>query len=360
MTKILFLLKSREASYDPDATQSGKLTTGLFHSANFVHEMLARHQIPSELQIVIDGNCIDRVVTEARPSHVIIEALWVTPAKMAELQYLHPTIKWIVRLHSEIPFIANEGIAMDWIGDYSSMKNVIIAANSTRATTEIQRYLKLKNSNWTTRAASERVIYLPNYFPSEFKKKQKSVESEFINIGCFGAVRPMKIHLTQAVAAVEFANQIGKKLRFHINASRVEQKGQPVLSNLKGLFQQVEHTGHTMIMHDWLDREPFLELCGQMDIGLQVSFSETFNIVGADLVSRGVPLVCSRELPWGVGFFCAEPTNSSQITKKLLLTYRMKKLNNLVHWHNLMSYTFNSEGVWVTYFKGEQFWDSIW
>ena len=357
MSRILFLLKKRE-DYHQTLHNSPGLITGLHHSAMFMHEMLLANDVNSRMSIVVDGNCVDREVTQWRPSHVIIEALWVTPEKIAQLQRLHPMVKWVIRLHSEIPFMANEGIAMDWLGDYSTLNNVVIAANAPRACREVQEYLSMLNG-WDQKTADQRVIYLPNYYPQQYKTKKLDRTSEFVDVGCFGAVRPLKNHLIQALAAVEFAERIGKKLRFHINGNRVEQKGQPVLNNLLGFFQQINHTGHTMVMHDWLDRPEFLELCGQMDVGLQVSFSETFNIVGADIVSQGVPLVCSSELPWGIHVFCANPTDSRAIAQRLLMAYRWPQINTATHRWSLDHYTRRTQRIWVKYFKRTESWESI-
>ena len=101
----------------------------------------------------------------------------------------------------------------------------------------------------------------------------------------------------QALAAIKLAERIGKTLLFHINAGRTETKGEPVLNNLRGLFHQLYDRGHKLIEHEWTEREEFIQLCAKMDIGMQVSFSETFNIVGADIISQGVPLVGSAEIP---------------------------------------------------------------
>jgi hypothetical protein len=77
--------------------------------------MLVANGVDSTIIEVIDNNGIDREVTKYKPTHVIIEALWVIPSKFEILTKLHPNVKWIIRLHSEIPFLANEGIAMEWM-----------------------------------------------------------------------------------------------------------------------------------------------------------------------------------------------------------------------------------------------------
>jgi hypothetical protein len=305
--------------------------------------------IESRLEIATDNNCIDRLVNENKPTHVIIEALWVVPEKFSVLQKLHPDVTWIIRLHSEMPFMAGEGMAMDWIGDYSKFKNIVIAVNAPRMLRETRLYLQHLNQ-WSTATVEDKVIYLPNYYPQQYVSKQFDRKKDHIDIGCFGAVRPLKNHLLQAFGAIEFADRIGKKLRFHINAGRIEMQGGPVLNNLKGLFQQISDHGHELINHQWAPREQFLELCAQMDIGLQVSFSETFNIVGADLISQGVPVVGSAEIPWAVTKFVADPTNSADICNKLMIAYRFPWLNVKCNQLSLTGYTNRTKNLWHKYF----------
>ena len=284
--KILFLLKRREDYNHVLHSSHLGLSTGLFNSASFMNDMLNDAGVESHLEVVIDNNCIDREVAKHKPTHVIIEALWVVPTKFYILQKLHPNVKWIIRLHSELPFLAQEGMAMDWLGDYLSYKNVVIGVNAPRMMQELTDYATIKFG----KSIKEKIVYLPNFYPQEYKTKTLDKTKEYIDIGCFGAVRPLKNHMLQAVAAVKFADSIDKKVRFHINAGRIEMKGEPVLHNLRGFFAQIFDRGHELISHTWTPREGFLELCSQMDIGMQVSFSETFNIVGADLVSQGIQI----------------------------------------------------------------------
>lgn len=348
-SKILFCLKRRE-DYSSKVHTSDGLATGLYNSAQFVFNLLKNKKINVEFKVVVDANNIDREVSLYKPTHVIIEALWVTPAKFIELSKLHPSVTWIVRLHSEIPFIANEGMAMGWIGDYSNIPNVVIACNSDYSLRDIRNYLQIKNK-WNKKTLEDKVIFLPNYYVMDFKGKRKKEKNDYIDIGCFGAVRPLKNHLTQALAAIDFAEKNNKKLRFHINDGRVEQKGEPVINNLKALFVHMSDRGHYMIMHDWLSREDFLNLCAEMDIGLQVSFSETFNIVGADMINAGTPLVASNELPWTIKEYCGNPVDIKNISKKIKQAYISPRLNVLLHKIALWYYTNKVKNVWLEQFK---------
>lgn len=348
---ILFILKRRE-DFNPETHNSKGLSTGLFNSATFMVDMLNTNGVDARLEIAIDNNCIDRFVTKHRPTHVIIEALWVVPSKFPILTKLHPKVNWIIRVHSEMPFLAGEGMAMNWLGDYSQDPHISIAINAPRMLDQIRMFLQLKNG-WTDEKANEKVFYLPNFYPQEYKTKEYQLNKEYIDIGCFGAVRPLKNHMLQAFAAIKFAETIGKKLHFHINVGRVEMKGEPVMNNLRALFEHLYERGHKLIANDWTPREGFLELCGKMDIGLQVSFSETFNIVGADVISQGVPLVGSIEIPWIDDAYAARAQYDDEIYRVLLLTHNSPQQNVLVNQQKLTEYTNQTCVVWLKYFTGE-------
>jgi hypothetical protein len=128
-----------------------------------------------------------------------------------------------------------------------------------------------------------------------------------LNIGCFGAVRPMKNQLTQAIAAIKFARLKNKKLRFYINATRTETGGEAVLKNIRSLF--AAEPDAELIECVWYSHYDFLILLQSMDIGMQVSMSETFNVVSADYITVGLPVVVSPEIKW-VTRLCQAKTES--------------------------------------------------
>ena len=347
--KILFILKRRE-DFDPVKHNAQGLSTGLFNSASFMVEMLTAAGVDANIEVAIDNNCIDRLVTKHRPTHCIIEALWVVPTKFTILSKLHPTINWIIRIHSELPFLAGEGMAFDWLGEYITNPKVSIGVNAPRMMDEIRTYLQI-SQQWTDEQTKNRIFYLPNYYPQLYKSKEYNINKEYIDIGCFGAVRPLKNHMLQAIAALKFANAIGKKLNFHINVGRVEMKGEPVMNNLKALFQHVYDQGHQLVFNEWTPRDGFLDLCATMDIGLQVSFSETFNIVGCDVISQGVPLVGSVEIPWMDETYTARAQYCNEIFDALMLTHNNPQQNVESNQQKLTEYTNQTCAVWLEQFK---------
>jgi hypothetical protein len=156
------------------------------------------------------------------------------------------------------------------------------------------------------------LVYLPNIYPRLQQTHVGSVESRVVHVGCFGAIRPMKNQLLQAMAAIKYAQYVGKDLRFHINNARVETQGAPVLKNLRALL------GSRLVEHGWLDRQDFLRLIGRLDIGLQVSLTETFNIVAADMVGVGLPVVVSDEIEWVARDNQAEETSVESIVNTMV------------------------------------------
>ena len=74
---VLFLCKQRISSYGN--------SYGLINSAAFVAEYLKSIGIEAYVEMAVDGNDIDKIVTRINPTHVIIHALFITPAKMYEL-----------------------------------------------------------------------------------------------------------------------------------------------------------------------------------------------------------------------------------------------------------------------------------
>jgi len=360
--KVLFILKYREASggsydncwSDQDRYAVGakkELSSGLLNSAKFIVDMLEQEHIDVKLVQVVDNNSIDREVSIYKPTHVIIEALWVVPEKFDVLQRLHPNVQWIVRGHSELPFLAQEGIAIKWITKYVRHHNVSFAANSSHSVSDLRAIIKAANPDWSHEKVSEKVPYLPNYYPHNKKNPayDKKRESGYLDVACFGAIRPLKNQLIQAVAAIKYADMVGKSLRFHTNATRVETQGGAVLTNLEALFEATPQ--HQLVKHPWMPHDEFLRLLRHMDVAMQVSFSETFNIVAADCVVSGLPIVVSPEISWVTSWCQAEPANSEDIVLKLIKAndWRLRLAMKVLNLRGLRHFCEGSRKRWVKY-----------
>jgi glycosyltransferase involved in cell wall biosynthesis len=362
--RILFVLKRRDLGDGPTTPQTpysycDERASGLLNSVRFIVVMLRNSGVDCDVVQVTDNNDIDREVTRFDPTHVVIEALWVVPEKFAVLTKLHPHVQWLVRIHSEIPFLAHEGIAIDWITRYVQYPNVGVAANSIPALTDVRHILRCANPAWSEETLEQKVVYLPNYYPHkevrEFRKGAPLLdvkpEPGILNVGCFGAIRPLKNNLLQAVSAIRYADQEGLKLRFHVNGGRNEQGGDNALKNIRALFAA---TPHELIEHPWMTHEVFLALLRGFDLSLCVSLSETFCIVAADSVAVGVPTVVSSEVKWASGLASALPTSSGSIVSAIGLALH-PWLGKVVKFHNrfgLKGHCDDTREIWLDYFDG--------
>lgn len=311
------------------------ITSGLYNSAKFVVDYLSKF-MDAKLVSVTDGNGVDKVVTEFDPDIVVLEALWVSPLKLNELVNIprHKKRKWIIRIHSKAPFLANEGVALKWIYEYGLINNVLIAPNTTELTEQLRFALPLGE-----------YIYLPNIYKFEdFEDKSKlNNNDKIINIGCFGAIRPMKNTFHQALACIEFAELKNKTLRFHVNTSRVEQSGENVVKNLRSLF---ENNRHELVEHKWYHHKDFLSTVSEMDMGVQVSFTESFNIVTADFVAANVPIITGEDIEWMPDFLKCRPTSQKDLVKKLKWVYNNKWISKTIQKIFLHIYNYKAKLVW--------------
>lgn len=342
--RVLFILKNRDNPYgcDPDP-YSHHLSSGLFNSAKFVSDMLSSLGFVTKLVHVKDNNGIHKEVVHFRADVVIIEAYWVVPHKFDELKRACPNVTFVVRNHSDVAFLANEGTAMEWTLKYMQKSNVLVACNATNALNDFRFLARKEFPMWNNSDANDEVVYLPNYYPTDNAIIDARVMGDRVNIGCFGAIRPLKNQLLQAVAAMKFARKLGKPLDFHINATRIEGGG-PILKNLVHLFRQFPQDN--LVLHDWVEHHAFLKLVRQMDIVMQVSFSETFNIIAADAVVSGVPVVVSSKVPWVSAHYQANEDNSDDMVAKMSVAISH---NNALNLYGLEQYDTTSIKSWLRF-----------
>ena len=345
MKKVLFVLKRRE-DFNPEKHDSPSLQCLLYNSISYVRDLLIKNDIDSQIAICIDNNCINGFIYNYKPTHVIIEALWVVPEKIKLLQSMYPNIIFIIRLHSAVPFLSVESsVSFKWIAEYVQIPNTFISVNDKRLKRELEIYLSNINE--------KEVIYLPNNYPLNITNENKDYNLEkkdVINIACFGAIRPFKNNMTQAIASIEFAKIINKKLRFHINSNRYELNGGTLNTNMIHMFDKLGEQ-FELVCHPWCSRDDFLKICeNEIDIGLQVSFTETFNIVSADLLSNKVPVIGSSEIPY-LKRNIANVSDVDDIVGKLLSVYKNSEENVKENLKCLEEYLEETKKIWMEYFK---------
>lgn len=314
--------------------------SGLNNSAMFLAEELHDNlNIDTYFTTCTDGNGVDREIHTYKPTHVILEAIWVAPAKLIEIQKLHPKVIFVVRVHSKITFLAYEGNAISWLRQFEEIPNVYVGFNSLETFKDFKNILKENILAWLPNLYKKIDYEKINFFNSiiNFFKKPKHHHQQTFNVACFGAIRPMKDILLQAVAAIQYCNSKSLVLRFHINSGRVEQRGDSTLKNLEALFAD---TRYELVQHGWLNHEQFIEVIKQIDLGMQVSLNESFNVVTADYIYNFKPVVVSHQVFW-VADACKCENNIDSIVAGIKRTIDdanlLKENLHLLHNYNQQS-----------------------
>jgi hypothetical protein len=298
---ILFLLVN---NISPTSKYGGTSRSGLLNSATMTADQVTRYlHYKTIVEIVPNAEAIPAAINEYKPDVVILEAIWVSPGKVKDLLATYPEVVFVTRVHSEVPFLAHENNAISFIKQLSSMHNSYVAFNSYETEREFH-------------ALGYRPAYLPNVFTDVYQVEGPTTpfDGKELHCGCFGSIRPMKNQLLQAMMAALYCDIHKIKLHFHINATRVEQQGGCALGNMRAFF---DGTQHTLVEHDWLDRPQFLDLVGKMDLMMQLSLNESFNIVTADAVLKGVPIIVSDTIGWMPKESRAEVDNKDSILAKM-------------------------------------------
>jgi hypothetical protein len=319
--KILFIIKQRY-------TYGQKTKAyGLYNSCDFVTRKLNELGIEAKVVQVVDNNSIDKEVSLYKPTDCFIEALWVVPEKFLILAKLHPDVNWHIRLHSKSEFIAVEGNAFNWMNEYINLRNngikIFLSANNY----EFYKNLNVIYPNFN-------ISYTPNlYYPSdEYPASDipdlRTIENEF-HIGIFGALRPLKNHLQQAIWAIEYGKLIKRPVAIHINVSEHESYASSngvsnVLNNLRNLFKL--QTSARLVEHPWYSHSDFLYIVKQMDLGMQVSFSETYNITAADFIHMDVPIIGSNEIKFINGLSTMDSNSSDEAISVIKRTMLLSKV----------------------------------
>jgi glycosyltransferase involved in cell wall biosynthesis len=345
--RLLFLVKQKQG--DSLWTDPTLKKPGLSNSIESLVHVLVENGIDASVEIVVDRNGINRVICQTKPTVVIVEAYWVTPGKMQLLKYLHPDIHWIVRNHSEVPFLAQEGNAGAWNCEYLKM-GVEVSSVSDRTVDDLKPIID------NLGIESRLLTHLPNVYHNYTTNtpKAKPLPDDEIHIGCFGAIRTLKNQFEQSMAAIGYANKVGKKLFFHINSSRVEGNSSQPLRNMQGVFERL--SGCELIQHPWMMKDEFYELMrSRIDLVLQCSLTESFNIVAADAVYCGVPVVTSPEIRWLSARYHCNPNCTSSIIAGITHVFNKSasQLNNLIEHQlsNLTDYNTRALSVWLRRFS---------
>jgi hypothetical protein len=254
---------------------------------------------------------------EHRLTHVVISAPWISVYDMKNLINHFPEIQFVVLSHSNVGFLQADPCGVELYRHYAKLaehhKNFRVGGNCRKFT------------DWFEAAYRHKCVCLPNIYTTERVRSKVWDGVSPIKIGAFGAIRPEKNFMTAAAGALAIHSALGIPMELHMSTGGDGCKS-TTLPAIKEMTENIP--GFKLIRHDWDNWDKFIQLITEMDLLIQVSYTESFNMVTADGVSVGVPTVVSPVIFWAPESWMADADDALQVaaTGIKLLTSDQKYL----------------------------------
>lgn len=247
-----------------------------------------------------------------KPTHVVIQALWVPTEVMAQLSMAYPDTQFAAVCHSNVGFLQAEPRAITLFKEYLALEretvNFHASGNSLRFCRSVEE------------AFTEPCSYLPNMYWLHHKHGEpKRVWRDIggtLRIGIFGAPRIQKNILSGVMASIEIASNTGAYTEIYISSGREDggaQRANAIRQGAKNLVAGLPNV--KLIEAPWATWTQFIKLVGSMNLLVQASYSESFNIVTADGAAEGIPSVVSSAITWAPDSWKADTDDASDIAR---------------------------------------------
>lgn len=287
--------------YKNFAINRGISHIGLGVSAANTMKVLLKTGIWAEVKPAVSAKDIDDTLTamqadaiktgQIQVSHAVISAPWVPTKDMALILSHHPNVQFTLLCHSNVGFLQADSNGVKLIREGLNLQlgthNFKVAGNSE------------KFCNWLSRAYTAPCLFLPNlydYTENGGFHLRAPWQGGVLRIGCFGAIRPLKNTMSAAGAALQMADALRVDMEFWVSGGRAEGGGQTVLNAVKEMLGNVK--GVKLVENNWQSWAEFRKTVRYMNLLMQPSYTESFNVVTADGIIEGVPSAVSEAIDW--------------------------------------------------------------
>lgn len=247
---------------------------------------------PHEIQGYINNSNLLNPVT-----HVVIAAPWIPTPTLHQIISSNLHIQFAVNCHSNVGFLQADTNGVKLLREYIDLQkgslNFKVAGNSKKFVL------------WLRQAFSTSCEYLPNmyYLDDSVDVNKPLWNGGVLRIGAFGATRPQKNIASMAGAALALSKELKADVEFYVSGGRTEGGGNTILNAVRAMLQN--EPGITLKELNWASWPQFRSLIRTMHLLLQVSYTESFNMVTADGVAEGVPSVVSDAIDWAPKYWQA-------------------------------------------------------
>lgn len=295
------------------------------------------HAIRDNIDIV---NTLKKAKQEGRPyTHVAISAPFLSLFDLKSLVTHFNQTKFVVISHSNVGFLQADPSGVALLRAYAKLqhqvKNFYVAGNCPAFV------------DWFEISYEEPVLLLPNLYPVERRdgKNWNPSATSGLKVGVLGAIRPEKNFMTAAGAVVEMYSRLQIPTELHMSTGGENFRSM----TLTAIEQMVADLPEfTLIRHHWDYWDRFIKLIASMDLIIQVSYTESFNMIVADGISQGVPAVISPPIYWGPKEWMSNPDNATEVAQKGLDVLSEKQgtrgsdaliahdEKNVIHWFDFL------------------------
>lgn len=263
---------------------------GLGVSALNTSKVLKRHGINVHAFAINSTVDLDTFL-RATPAitHVVISAAWLPVLDLGRLVIRYPKVEFAVNIHSNVGFLQADSNGVALLGAYVHLQKELL---NFRVSGNNQEFV-----DWLTEAYRVEALFLPNLYnlDSTVQTNRPLYNGSTVRIGAFGACRPLKNFLTAAAAAISISKELRVPVEFWMNGGRPDGGG----SIERAIQQLIRHQpGVTLKILNWSAWPEFLDLIETLHLMMQISYTESFNMVTADGISKGVPSVVSSAISW--------------------------------------------------------------
>ncbi len=241
-------------------------------------------------------------------THVTISAPWIPTSILSSLCAYYPDTQFAMVSHSNTGFLQADRNGIKLIKEAieleASTYNFHVAGNCTQFV------------GWMENTFKEPCTYLPNmYFLHHKHGERKEIwDGGPLRIGIFGATRSLKNFVSASAAAMEISANLGVQTEVWINSGREDGPESRLIR--ASIAELLSGMPNIVLKHaNWSSWTHFKRLISTMNLLLQPSYTESFNMVTADGIVKGVPSVVSEAISWAPRSWKAEIDDVNDIAR---------------------------------------------
>lgn len=327
-------------AYKNFAAWAGISHIGLGVAATTDAALLRKHGVDVEVVPCRHNvDLVDAIRDSKRPvTHVIISAPWLSAFDLNAMLEAFPKIQFSVIAHSNVGFLQADPAGVRLLRQYVALsqehKNFRVGGNS-------KRFVR-----WFSEAYDVNGLLLPNLYEVHNRTKIWNGVGP-IQIGTFGAIRPQKNVMTAAAAAILIGKKLELPVEFNLSTGREDGGGGVILNAVRQMTGHLP--GFHLVERHWTDWHDFRRVVRQMDLMIQVSYTESFNMVTADGVAEGIPSVVSSAIDWAPRSWIADADDAEDVARVGVRLLRNECDSDFDGFYALRRHTEKALLLWLEY-----------